>query len=80
MLPRFLLRMASADSDVPTEATASAATTAWTGFRCVGNWGNCEEYDRRRAAVLEFFRGELRLLTGSKLCFDHAMQYAKSVR
>src|SRR5262249_25805576 len=37
----------SADSDVPTEAAASAATTAWTGFRCVGNWGNCEEHDRR---------------------------------
>src|SRR5262249_19529415 len=33
-----------------------------------------------RASVLEFFRGELRLLTGRKPCFDHAMQYAKSVR
>src|SRR5262245_66540621 len=37
----------SADSDVPTEATASAATTAWTGFHCVGDRGNCEERDRR---------------------------------
>ncbi len=34
----------------------------------------------RRASVLEFFRGQLRLLTGRKPCFDHAMQYAKSVR
>src|SRR5262249_50550551 len=33
-----------------------------------------------RASVLEFFRGQLRLLTGRKPCFDHAMQYAKSVR
>ena len=33
-----------------------------------------------RASVLEFFRGQLRLLTGGKPCFDHAMQYAKSVR
>src|SRR5262245_35201985 len=30
--------------------------------------------------LLEFFRGQLRLLTGRKPCFDHAMQYAKSVR
>ena len=37
----------SADSHVPTEATASAATTtAWTGFCCVGDRGNCEEQDR----------------------------------
>ncbi len=36
----------SADSHVPTEATASAATAAWTGFRCVGDRGNCEEQDR----------------------------------
>src|SRR5262249_50070403 len=32
-----------------------------------------------RASVLEFFRGQLRLLTGRKPCFHHAMQYAKSV-
>jgi hypothetical protein len=32
------------------------------------------------ASVLEFFRGQLRLLTGRKPCFDHAMQCAKSVR
>jgi hypothetical protein len=32
------------------------------------------------ASVPEFFRGQLRLLTGHKPCFDHAMQYAKSVR
>jgi hypothetical protein len=36
----------SADSDVPTEATASAATTAWTGFPYVDR-KNCEEHDRR---------------------------------
>src|SRR5262249_61282470 len=37
----------SADSHVPTEVTASAATTtAWTGFRCVGDRENCEEQDR----------------------------------
>jgi hypothetical protein len=34
----------SADSRVPTEATASAAT-AWTSFRC---WRNGEKQDRRR--------------------------------
>src|SRR5262249_16183381 len=33
-----------------------------------------------RASVLEFFRGQLRLLTGRKPCFDHAIEYAKSVR
>src|SRR5262249_48522188 len=33
-----------------------------------------------RAFVLELFRGQLRLLTGRKPCFDHAMRYAKSVR
>src|SRR5262249_13151059 len=32
---------------VATEPTASAATTAWTGFRCVGDRGHCEEQDRR---------------------------------
>ena len=37
----------SADSHVPTEATASAATTAWTGFRCVGDCGNSDEQERR---------------------------------
>jgi hypothetical protein len=37
----------SAASDVPTESTASAATTAWTGFRYAGDRGNCEEHDRR---------------------------------
>jgi len=36
----------STDSDMPTEATASAATTTWTGFRSVGDRGNCEEQDR----------------------------------
>src|SRR5262249_60945917 len=33
-----------------------------------------------QASVLEFFRGQLRLLTGRKPCFDHAIEYAKSVR
>ena len=33
-----------------------------------------------RASVLEFFRGPVAVLTGRKPCFDHAMQYAKSVR
>src|SRR5947209_3906759 len=37
----------SADSHMPTEATASAATAGWTGFRCVGDRGNYEEQDRR---------------------------------
>jgi hypothetical protein len=36
----------SAESPVPTEATASSATTARTGFRRVGDRGNCEEQDR----------------------------------
>src|SRR5260221_14742559 len=36
----------SADSRVPTEATASSATTARTAFRRVGDRGNCEEQDR----------------------------------
>src|SRR5262249_43194339 len=36
-----------ADSHVPTEATASAATTAWTGVRCVDDRGNGEEQDGR---------------------------------
>src|SRR5258707_14678874 len=36
----------SADSGVPTETTASAATTAWAGFRSVGDRGNCEEQGR----------------------------------
>jgi len=36
----------SAESHVPTEATASAATAARTGFRRVGDRGNCEEQDR----------------------------------
>src|SRR5262249_35780504 len=36
-----------AASHVPTEATASAATTAWTGVRCVDDRGNGEEQDRR---------------------------------
>jgi hypothetical protein len=35
----------SADTGVPTEATASATT--WTSFRCVGDRGNSEEQDRR---------------------------------
>ncbi|HYV31287.1 MAG TPA: hypothetical protein VEO53_09310 [Candidatus Binatia bacterium] len=33
-------------SDMPTEATTSAATATWTGFRSVGDRGNCEEQDR----------------------------------
>jgi hypothetical protein len=36
----------STDSDMPTEATASAATTTWTGFHSVGDRGNSEEQDR----------------------------------
>ena len=44
--PTAASRTPSADSDMPTEATASAATTTWTGFRCVGDRGNCKEQDR----------------------------------
>jgi hypothetical protein len=44
--PTAASKARSTTSDMPAEAPAPAATTAWTGFRCVGNWGNCEEQDR----------------------------------
>jgi hypothetical protein len=45
--PTAASKARSTTSDVPAEAPASAATTAGTGFRCVGDRGNREEQDRR---------------------------------
>jgi hypothetical protein len=44
--PAAASKARSTASDVPAEAAASAAPTAWTGFRCVGDRGNCEKQDR----------------------------------
>jgi hypothetical protein len=43
--PSAASKTPSTDSDMPPEATASATTT-WTGFRSVGDRGNCEEQGR----------------------------------
>ena len=45
--PTAASKARSTTSEVPAEAPASAATTAGTGFRCVGDRGNREEQDRR---------------------------------
>ena len=45
--PTAASKARSTTSDVPAEAPASAATTAGTGFRCVGDRGNREKQDRR---------------------------------
>src|SRR2546421_12344223 len=44
--PAAASKARSTASDMPAEAAASAAPTAWTGFRYVGDRGNCEEQDR----------------------------------
>jgi hypothetical protein len=44
--PAAASKAPSTASDVPAEAATSAAPSAWTGFRCVGDRGNCEEQDR----------------------------------
>jgi hypothetical protein len=44
--PAAASKARSTASDMPAEAAASAAPTAWTGFRYVGDRVNCEEQDR----------------------------------